>query len=705
MKITLEKHLESFQDICDEYRRLNAIWISAKDTIIKSLNNIILCFPHYSMHDASHAQSIIRNVERILGEHRIEKMSPTDTWLFLMSAYSHDIGMLITDKELQRTWQSSEFMDFLKNIDTNPKLEDLREYTRYFTGKVDRSMPSDWPVKEKWATIVLSAEYFRKIHADKSKAYIVDTNSYENGFKIDFSFNGFIPDRLVCLLGEVAACHARNFDEIFSLDYRANGLGLADDYIHPRFIAEMLRLGDLLDLDNGRFNENSRFLCGQLPKATLANARKHEAIRHYLVRDHRIEVTGDCKDESSYEALSQWCRWLDDEIRSLSLHWNEIVPPDFGPAFSLPKIRLLLKGKNLQKDALMRFDFKSEDIFSLLEGAHIYRNKYAFFRELIQNAMDATRLRLWKLICDGTYSNLINKPASRKKYLPGDIPASVYEGLAIRIDIGYMNENDQFNISVTDRGIGLNEQSLHNMSCVGKSWKDRTEWKKIIEDMPAWLRPTGGFGLGLQSVFQVTDVIECITNPTDESAKRIKFRSKDKGGYITYEDADLPYDYPVGTTFSFSFPRKITTKGSYQLGGIFYDYIHSYDPFQHEYDDNSPEVIFSYLLDCICTDVHKGLFPVYIYFDDEKTDPIRIPCQVWEKVEVAIPQNRKLFQADYEKAKFSVYDTEHDIALTAKFGSRSMANLSTLSFKGVSLKEDMIWNNYWPEFTSTSDTN
>ena len=91
--ITLEGHLASFSDVCDEYKQLNSTWSIGKRALTKIVSNISLIFPHYSLHDDSHAQSILRNIERVLGNERIKTLKPIETWLLLMSAYSHDIGI------------------------------------------------------------------------------------------------------------------------------------------------------------------------------------------------------------------------------------------------------------------------------------------------------------------------------------------------------------------------------------------------------------------------------------------------------------------------------------------------------------------------------------------------------------------------------------------------------------------------------------
>ena len=63
-------------------------------------------------------------------------------------------------------------------------------------------------------------------------------------------------DFTVELLAEISLLHWEDFNDVMSRLYQeANGY--KGDYIHPRFIACLIRLGDLLDFDNNRFNEFS----------------------------------------------------------------------------------------------------------------------------------------------------------------------------------------------------------------------------------------------------------------------------------------------------------------------------------------------------------------------------------------------------------------------------------------------------------------
>lgn len=126
--LTIESQFAFFRDIDPIYKHLFAIWQTAKDDLSGILRNINLVFPHYSLHDASHATTIIHRVEAVLGEERIKKLKPTEIWLFLMSAYTHDIGMLISDDEEHALWKEPQFTSYLHSLADEHSNSDLKEY-------------------------------------------------------------------------------------------------------------------------------------------------------------------------------------------------------------------------------------------------------------------------------------------------------------------------------------------------------------------------------------------------------------------------------------------------------------------------------------------------------------------------------------------------------------------------------------------------
>lgn len=106
-------------------------WRYRKDQYCKITDTIIYDFAHYSKHDSSHSVSILETIELVIGDERIVKLSRGDLWLLLESAYSHDIGMALTGKELHDLWSDPDFKEYLLACLTS-KDPDLKEAASYY---------------------------------------------------------------------------------------------------------------------------------------------------------------------------------------------------------------------------------------------------------------------------------------------------------------------------------------------------------------------------------------------------------------------------------------------------------------------------------------------------------------------------------------------------------------------------------------------
>jgi len=81
---------------------LGAQWEFDRRLIAGALSGVALTFPHYSRHDASHSNTILLQLARVMGPDRINGLSATDLWLLVEAAYYHDLGMVLTDKEARQ---------------------------------------------------------------------------------------------------------------------------------------------------------------------------------------------------------------------------------------------------------------------------------------------------------------------------------------------------------------------------------------------------------------------------------------------------------------------------------------------------------------------------------------------------------------------------------------------------------------------------
>lgn len=123
---TLIKHLEEYSKTNPEYSILDSIWKLNQKQISQAQSTITFNFPHYSLHERSHSDTIIRNIESFLGEERIKKLSPTDTWLLLMASYTHDLGMIVFQSALEKHWIEQNFQEYLETL-TQSRDNDLNK--------------------------------------------------------------------------------------------------------------------------------------------------------------------------------------------------------------------------------------------------------------------------------------------------------------------------------------------------------------------------------------------------------------------------------------------------------------------------------------------------------------------------------------------------------------------------------------------------
>lgn len=607
---TLEKHLKN---ICDEnyqYMDLFATWEIDKKVYKNMLQAIAYNFPHYSMHESSHSKSIISNIEMVLGGDRIKLLAPTETWMILESSYLHDFGMILQNEYIDQIWKSDKFQEFL--VDSCKSLDkDLKEAVFYilnFRKLIDKDkIDKDWPVKIRRYVVEIISAYFRTDHPKRSMEYI---NTFNETWKMDLTHGGLIKSRLIKLIGKVAFLHGQPFEEVKKLEYKATGLKA--DYIHPRFIAEMIRLGDLLDIDNGRFNESLIKVFGDLPEISKIHFKKHGDITHVLISPTTIEISADCEDYDEIRETRNWFDWIQSEIRDLTVDWVDIVPPNFDgypPKIKSDSLKILKKSKYVDERLVdLKLNIPRKRIFEILEGAGIYKNKYDFLRELIQNALDASKIQMWRDLKNGMYDLCIGKGVKLKNLTPFDINKQIYDNYKVVIDTSYTKDN-KIRISVIDKGIGIDKDSLFKMSQVGESWNKRSEYKKELKDMPSWLKPTGGFGIGLQSCFMHSDEIDIETKSCD-TGRKIKIESGKQSGYIISEE-DPNISMSRGTKVTVKIPKD--SRISYSIPSYVFDKLKNYDSFK---DKNMVDVWI--ISEYLSNEILNSLFEVELIYNNEK---------------------------------------------------------------------------------------
>ena len=395
MATQLIKHLSHCAEQDTVYEPLKAQWMIDEKLIPKALQNVGSYFPHYSRHDESHSRQILVHIERLLGAN-ITQLTATDTWLLLEAAYLHDIGMVISDEHLTKNY------DGIKKYVEKAKLTANGEsllIMNAFIASQEKTVASVFaevdifPFRAMQLLREIIADYYRLHHPERADQIICKPFD-EIG--LDSPRNELVPSRLFGLLGKICAYHGADFTKVMALPQKQVGIGTEN--CHPRFIACLLRLGDLLDLDDNRFCPVMLKMAGQLPDSSQAHLDKHLAIRHFRADTDLIEIEAECPSYESYIETTRWFGWLREEVKNQMSCWFDIVPSrDFGLLPSVGDLKAHLKDWQVFNDnERPHFSMDHERIFELLQGAGIYKDKEQAIRELLQNAVDATLIRIWR---------------------------------------------------------------------------------------------------------------------------------------------------------------------------------------------------------------------------------------------------------------------------------------------------------------------
>jgi len=694
----LEAHLEYLCTKNSEYKNLYSTLNLNKEACEEMLNTVALSYPHFSLHDISHSETVISNIEKMLGSERIKSLTPTDTWLLLHAAYLHDIGMILLYDDIGKLWANDDFIDFWDDAKQSHD-NDLIESIEYLD-KIQKDGAPDpfaenakgkpWSLETSRRIKYILSCFFRGRHASMSNSYIT---KMPEKLKTDLSHNGQIPNRLIHVLGKIAFSHSTNIEHILTLDRKTDGFNT--DHAHPCFVAMLVRIGDTLDIDNGRFSTYLELVDGPLPNISKIHKMKHESTRHLLVSPTSIEYGCDCDNVDTHREVQKWLTGLENEIRIMTLNWTDIIPDGFvGHAPKLTKKTLLLKGKpDVYGLAELRLNISQEKAFEILEGPNIYKDKYIFIREFIQNSLDAIKIQMWRDIRDGFYRDLIFldddkniKPVSKlSKLYPFDIPKHIYENYGAKITIKKDNEGFVV-VTIEDNGTGISHETLKHICQAGESYNARKKAKREIKQMPKWLRPTGGFGVGLQSAFRVANSFKVSTKAGGEAINFMAISRVKGGGYIQPLDDEKDSRTTRGTTIIIRI--KDDPSFSHSVGRYEYEYLRN----NRDFIDDATYSLSYKILDEAKDNCFATFFKVNILCED-KSESLPI-----SKVTALFKQGKRHDEGKYiysiDKKTACVIAWEKDNCILFRYNaSASSSGRSLFAFKGMHIDDHGWWRN------------
>lgn len=480
--------------------------LELRDVIEGWLAYIPNTFPHYTRHTVRHSDEIVRQVSKLLfrdgdPEQPVLPLTPVEAYLLIAAAYLHDAGMVASDKEKLELLKTDEWKSWVSESNGGAKRWNAIQAMR--TG----NEPSDPSVRDFLAdleTRFLLAEFVRRTHHLRARA-VIEQHQPMLG---RFAFDDLVLQRSIA---DVCVAHGFRTHELEDQARFPDRRDILGDAVNVKLMAILLRLGDLLDMSADRACPLLLNAACPLPADSLAHWTQYQRITHRLTAPDRIEITADCENQAEHRVLQDWCQWIVDEVRasrtllSRSKRHHEYELP-------FAEIEGVDKSIVIQPSASAKY-FPSSWTFELDQDAVFQRLIYDaydapedFIRELIQNALDATRCQM--------YADLISESITPPRY-PTEVSETIRARYPVSISLKWIDVENPLSqekerrqvLTVSDSGIGMDKDIIQRYFLqVGRSFYTTDEFRRTFRFVA-----TSRFGLGFLSTFAVSDFVSVET--------------------------------------------------------------------------------------------------------------------------------------------------------------------------------------------------
>lgn len=454
-------------------------------------------FREYTKHDLSHIDTLLQMLEWIVVPEAARAMTSVDWMLAVLAIYFHDAGLVVTKDEFNNRGKTG-FPDFKISILGSAQPSAYKE----------RVEALEQDERERF----LYQEFVRIHHAERVKHWIEGTSDERLGFT---GSTASVVGGLLANLDEnfrsdlAMVCESHHLDDLDDLDKYSPRRAYGSDpreTANLQFAAILLRTVDLLHVTKDRAPSLAfRLIAPSDPKSIEEWQKQMEvvAVRMAPPRDDKgnvdakatpdtIAVSATFRDPLGFFALTDYLHYAETQLRQ-SNQWAEQSALREASLYRFPWRKIDSKQVRAVGFESRQFAFELDKprILKLLTGHTLYNNSDVVVRELTQNSLDATRLQ---------------------KFKSGELG---------RISISLDSATRM--LTVDDNGTGMTQQVIEeHFLNVGNSLYNDDGFRKKYPGFSAISR----FGIGILSVFMISDEVEVITKAAEEKqARNLSIRS------------------------------------------------------------------------------------------------------------------------------------------------------------------------------------
>ena len=417
--------------------------------VAKTLEYIKTQFPNFTEHGIQHSLRIINYIYSIMSEDLKQNISDVEIFCFIMAAFFHDMGMTLVDVEDK------------DNQRTNHHLYAYRPIKHFF---------------EKYMQMLVERRRLEK-----------------------------------CIIF-VSEAHGRSIEELYNDNDFRKIETIEGQVLRYGLLAILLRIGDLMDLEEQRvceFNMHMNLEYYNNPVSLVHNRRHLDDIT-YNYSPSKITVSVLTDGREKYKVWSQWLEYLDEEIMYANTHYLIGENSDFFRNYKLPEVIKCVKPSENAKFAVEEIRFQVDDTGALWDiiTKSVYTNEFDYIRELIQNAINATLLKIY---------------LDDKENIEYQSPRSWH--CNDKVMIAYSQKEGT--LWVEDHGTGMNENELSNYL-----FKTANSGYKYMKKREFMFPAIAKFGIGFVACLTKADKIQILTRTQSDNGINAEIESKSTIAFI-----------------------------------------------------------------------------------------------------------------------------------------------------------------------------
>lgn len=445
--LTLIKHLKSVES--PFLSKIREVYDETKDILNTRVQHV---FPNYTLHNTGHSFRIMEYMSKLIQDYK--KLNELEVTLLIYSALLHDIGMAVGDEDIIAI-KSDDFAFCDIKFSAMKKL---------MNGDEDLALQ----------------EYVRRIHSSLSAKYI--NEKLKDKFTIPKLANlDFTKE-----LSLICESHTKDYDWI-KQNLRINEIR-GDYHFNSQYLACILRMADILDIDGNRTPYNlykiiaPKNLSDEEWKQHFVISNNDKIIYNEKTNQKKLVFHGKANNASIHRKILTYISWVESELVNSTI-LVQGMPNQYNLVFETkPEVNIQTEGYSFS-DYKMTLEFKA--ISSLLMGEKIYGNKNLGVRELIQNSIDACRIR--------EENELDKQEFGEDSFQP---------------KIKVILDKAKNQVIIKDNGAGMSMSIIkkHFLN-IGVSYYNSTDF--LLRDLN--YKPIGNFGIGFLSCFMLSNEVTVIT--------------------------------------------------------------------------------------------------------------------------------------------------------------------------------------------------